>query len=475
MGLIKSIKARISSALGPRLSSLIFRTGFIEVFTEMNVQRAIDRGFNQNIAVYSIVMTDAEKFAYIPRYVYDASSVEEKSIMFNVGTRICNVEFKAGAQIIDNTALTDLLNRPNEYESQDAFFTRLRAYYKVCGEAFVWLNRGDTMVVDATGQLQEQDDEVVSMMPVLEMYALPSNYMSIVPDPENIWGIDHFILNVGGRRIPLRKVDVIHWKSVNLKFNADTRTHLRGMAPLEPGYKTLQQNEDATNASVRMYQNDGAKGVLTNKTFDKASPEQQTQIKNIIDSKINNNDVKGAVAALQGEWDYKSLGNTSVDLQLLEGKELSWKELCFLFGVPFEFFDSKTTFANKEQAQNGWVMNKIIPACKQFDGELNRVLLKSFGLVGKAFIASDFTDLLMAQRDMALLITSLAAAWWITPNEKREQMNEDLYNDPQFDEPWVPAGFTPLSQMNDQAQMDQITQELANRGLAGSMNGNGKQ
>ena len=79
----------------------------------------------------------------------------------------------------------------------------------------------------------------------------------------------------------------------------------------------------------------------------------------------------------------------------------------------------------------------------------------------------------MAQRDIALLITSLAAAWWLTPNEKREQMNEEKYNDPTFDEPWPPSGFAPLSQMNDQQAMDQITQELAARGLA-NQNGNGK-
>lgn len=168
------------------------------------------------------------------------------------------------------------------------------------------------------------------------------------------------------------------------------------------------------------------------------TPEQQAKVKGIIDAKINNTDVKGSVAALQGKWGYLNFGGTVVDLQLLKGLEFSWQQLCFLFAVPYEFFDTRTTFTNKEFAQKFWVTDTIVPACKQFDSEMNRILLKAFKLEGIAFIASDASELTELQVDLSALIKGLETAWWITPNEKRAILNYESFEDQKFNEPWIP-------------------------------------
>lgn len=450
MNVLQQFGSYINSFFGQKKTgySSLINIGTIESFPSIDGKNAVDKGFNANTAVYSIVMRDAEKFGTIPRYVYDKAKMQEKGFKRKV-------EIKAAPDNTIEGALTDLLNRPNEYEGQDIFLTKIRAFYKVAGEAFIWLNRGD---------VAGMTDEAMELLPVLEMYVLPPSMILLVPDPDDVWGCTDYIFLINGQKLRLGKPNVIHWKTVNLNFDAFTREHLRGMPPLTPGADTLQQNKDATRASVRMYQNDGAKGVLFNESLTSLTPAQQSQIKDVVDAKINNKDVKGAVATLQGKWGYANF-LSGIDTKLLEGKQLTWQELCFLFSVPYEFFDSKTTFANKEQAQNGWVSNTIIPACKQFDGELNRILLKAFKLENTGFIGSDFTELLEAQRDLALTVTALASAWWITPNEKREWMNEEPYNDPSFDEPWPPTGVQPLKQLNDGFNMEQMTQDLMNQNI----------
>lgn len=408
------------------ISSLFM--GSPAVYAEINTQKAIDNGFNSNTAVYSIVTRDAEKFATIPRYVYDAKKTEEKAVSKSV------------------QELTDLINRPNPYLSQDAFFTIVRAYYKVCGEAFIWLNRGD---VD-----DDVDDSEVEKLPVLEMYVLPPNMISVVPDKDNLWGIKGYILEVD-KRIPLREVDVIHWKAPNMKFDATTRSHLRGMPPLTPGYKTLEQHNSATDASVRMYQNDGSKGILYNETLDKLKPEQKSQIKDVVDAKINSTAVKGAVATIQGKWGYHSL-MSSIDMKLLEGKELTWKELCFLFGVPYELFDSQTTYANKKEAKLGWLLDSIIPASKQLDGELNRGLLKAFNLEGVAFIATDHWDMPEMQ-EYRLKAAEGLGKLPITPNEVRQSIGYEALEIDAFNEPWMNG--KPVSQIvgdNDEDLINEL-------------------
>lgn len=423
--------------------------GTREVLPDINAESAITEGYNANAAVYSIIETDAEKFASIPRYVVDPKSIAEK------GKKL-PMKFKAYAkgERLEND-LTRLLNRPNPYQGQAAFLKTVRAYYKTCGEGFMWLNRGD---VDGLTDTQ------IALLPVLEMYPLPSYRMKVVPDPDNMWGNIGFILQAGTGDIPFKKYEIIHWKSTNLTFDLSTREHLRGMSPLKPGAATLQQNNDATRSSIRMYQNDGAKGAMFNKTLDKMTPTQESQVRSVIDRKINNNDVKGAVAALQGEWGYIDLGKTSVDLDLLNGKQMSWKELCFLFRVPYELFDSSTTYANKEQAQKGWVTNSIIPASKELDDELNRVLLRAFALEGRAIIQCDYSELPEMQEDLGKLAEWLMKTWPIFPNEVREVLGYEKSTDPLMDEPWIPQSLTPLSQLQGDG-FDQMLNEL---GVAGA-------
>lgn len=446
--------------------------GTKEVYPDINATTAIREGFDGNTAVYAIIKRDAKKFGAIPRYLYSADQIEEKAKLYVRG-RFGEVK-AAPLESYNSPALQKLLNRPNEYQGQDAFLALVRAFYKCCGEAFIWLNRGDTDIVMGDGIVSISDEEQMKK-PVLEMYVLPSNMMIVVPDPDNVFGVYGYILQ-SMVRVPIRKTDIIHWRDLNLNFDVASKTHLRGRPPLASGAKTLEQNNSATNSSVRMYQNDGAKGALANKTMAKMSPEQETQLRSVVDRKINNNDVKGAVAALQGEWTYLDIAKSSVDMELLKGKQLSMQELCFLFGMPYEFFDSQTTYANKEVAQKSWISNEILPDCKQLDGEFNRMLLPAFGITDAAFIGSDASELPELQKDMTGLAQYLNVAWWVTPNEKREQMNMEQINDPKLDEPWVPAGITPLSEVMDPAEqvMQQIKLEQAAGGGSNNNNANGK-
>jgi HK97 family phage portal protein len=426
-------------------STSMFSVGNREVMTPIDNTNAITEGFNKTAAVYSIVMRDAEKFGVIPRYVYSAKNKEEKSYHKTYQKKSFD------AEKVDNK-LAELLNRPNEYESQDAFFTKLRAYYKASGEAFIWLNRGDIAELDTAAAMKKQ---------VLEMYVLPSQYVDVVPDLGNMFGVSDYILNCG-KKLRLGKANVIHWKMPTLDFDSTSGDHLRGMTPLRPGALTLQQYKDSTTASVRMYQNDGAKGITFNEQLGSMSPSQEAALRGVIDKKINNNDVKGAVAYLQGKWGYVDIGKSNTDLGLLEGKNLTWKEMCFLFNVPYYFFNPEIAYADANRSMVDWISNSIVPGCKQLDGEMNRYLPEAFGLKGQVFIGSDVSELPEVQEITFQNAEKMAKLWMITPNEVRETLGFESIPG-ELDEIWVTSGLTPLSQFND--GMDAAAQMLAEQGL----------
>jgi len=411
----------------------IWQFGTREVVADIDADKAIEMGFNANAIVYAMVKDDAEKFASIPRYVFDAKSIEQKE------RRRIPKHLKAITSAARKPgALEKLLQRPNPYQGQAAFYKLLRAYFKVCGEGFVWLNRGD---------ISDLSDLEQDRRPVLEMYVLPSDQMEVVPDPEDPYGITGYILDLSGQKLPIRKNDIIHWKDLNLEFNASTRIHLRGMTPFKPGGLTLQQDNEIGRSATRMYLNDGAKGVLYAEEGKKMTPTQESDMRGVVDRKINNSNIKGAVASLfgMGKLGYLDIGASSVDMNLIEAKKSTLTEIAMLLGMPVEMYLPGTTFANKDAAQKNWVSNKIMPSSKECDDEFNRQLLKAFGLVGIAIIGSDFSDLPEMQENMKELAEWLALAWWITPNEKRELMGyEKLAED--FDEPWVANTIAPISE-----------------------------
>lgn len=428
-----------------------------EVWSPIEATTAITKGFNGNVSVYSIVMKDAKKFGSIPIFVYDATKKEEKAgRQIKAMKKIEDAKGSAGL-------LNELINRPNKNEGQDAFLSRVRAYYKICGEAFIWLNRGDTsgyLLPDGSA-----DDMAIDRLPVIEMQVLPSNLITIIPDPFDLWGVLGYVLEAG-ERIVIRKNDVVHWKNVNMGFDVGSRGHTRGMSPLVPGSKTLEESNSLSLASMRAAQNDGAKAVIYNESLNSMSPTQQTDLRRVIDAKLNNNDVSGAVASLQGKWGLLNLSMSSKEQMQLEKKEMSWQELCFLFDVPVEFFNPDVTHANKEQALLGWVTNDIIPACKQFNGELNRTLLKAFNLEGVALIAADYSELPEVQKGMVEAAKVMQEIWSIAPDEVREMLGfEPLGGD--FAEPWVTAGRTPLSQMND-IDPDELVNQAYGQDTGGS-------
>lgn len=425
----------------PQSLSRLFVATTTEVYPDPGAQTGIDRGFKSNAAFYSIVKRAAKKFGAIPRYVEPIGQ-----------------EGKSESEVIKGP-LMDLLNRPNPLEGQDAFYSKIYGYFKTVGEGMIWLNRGDTdTLVDDV--LTPIDDEAHSRKPVLEMYNLPSQRVVLIPDPEDINGILGWQL-LDNPSIKFRKVDIIQWKDLSLDWDLTTRSHMRGFPAASPGNKILETNNSATNATVRMNQNGGAKVALAEKTLGSTrNAVQQSQLEKVFETKINNNDVKGAVAGLQGDWSVLELGLSSIDMDLLKGKQLSMQELCFLMGMPYEFFDSQVTYANKQEAQKGWIINEIMPDCKQLDGEMSRVLCKAFGLENTATICSDFDDLPELQEDKKSQIEWLMKGPF-TVDEIREATGYEPIGGEDGDKVIIPSGFQFLDDLSGDGGEEMIRQ-LAN-------------
>jgi len=434
--------------LGNSIQPILF--GGPATYPDPNILRFIQSGYSANATVYTIISLVARKFGSVPRYVYeiaDKKSMRAYRQFIKQGKFTMRdmkmLERKAYEETtLDDTPFGELLARPNEWQGQDSFYELICTYYMIAGEAFIYLNRGD---------IEGMEDDTADKQPPLEMYVIPSQYVELIPDPEDVWGIVGYYFNVSGQKIFMRKNDVVHWKKPNPNFDANTRVHLRGFSSLNAGNKLVTQDDAATDATVAMHQNDGAKGVLFNETMDNLDPIQKSQVENVVGRKINNRDIKGAVAVLQGKWGYFNVGQSSVDMELVKGQEAVFIRICNLYGINPMMFLANATYENIQQARKDLVTGLVLPMAASLRDEMNRVLLPAFGL-GKTYTHDvDIAQLPELQNDASQMILSLAGAWWLTPNQRLAAMNEEESDDPLMDERWIPNN---LVLMEDAAMTD---------------------
>lgn len=422
------------------------------VYPDPNIKNYIEKGYCGNGSVYTIISRYHRKFGSIPRYVYkikDKNAYRQMKALLKQKNyklkQLRDLQVKAYDEtVVDDSPFAELLNQPNEHQGQDAFYERASAFYKVTGNCFIWKNRGN---------IKGLTDEQADKMPPLELYVLPSQWIEILPNPNDVWGCIGYVFDIGGQRFKIRKNDMIHWKTPNLIFDAYTRDHLFGMSPLKPGNKFMTEDDSATDAAVAMQQNDGAKGALYNKQLGRMDPEQKSRVDMMVNRKINNRSLKGAVTALEGDWGYLDMGQTGKEMELMDTRQAGFVRLCNLLGAPPMLFITDTTYDNVKQAEKAFVTNLVAPDCSSLRDEMNRSLLPDFGLDKSYTHDIDISMLPELQDEMSQMVTQLVAAYWLTPNQKLEHMNEDKSDDPNMDKVWVPNNIV---LMDDAAMSDTL-------------------
>lgn len=421
----------------------------------------VREGYLGNADVYAIVSFLARKAASIPWYVYKLNDTEKGRTSLlkykQLSRGIANkgaferavIERKSAysENIIMDSPLARLLERPNAYQAQDQFLENLFGYRFISGEGDLYGNDGGI-----------QGGKFV------ELNVLPTHFLDIYADPKDLYGLLGYKLMVG-QGIDLPKDKVLQWKTWNPEFNDVTRSHMRGVSPMKAAYKTLRMSNNAADASAMMAINGGAKGAITPKpigsnvaTF---TVEQANMIKRAVNEDINGVDNKGRINVLQTPWDYLNFGLSSVDMDLVNTLQLSLHQWCRVFGLPAVIFDTDTSsYNNYQNAMRDLMTNTIVPVCCSLRDELNKWLVPRFG--ENVYIDFDISALPELQQDLERMSRILRDAYWLTLDEKRSAMNYEEKGGI-FDAAYVNQSLVPLAQIT----MD-LTVQDGNNGTNGS-------
>ena len=426
------------------------------LITDGNANNYVQQGYLGNSDVYSIVSQSARKFASIPVGTYKVKDTTEGRKAFKAYKTLTKgnmtqaaidravfLRSKALEEADESNPVAELLRNPNPYEGQDSFFEKVFTYKLITGGAAIYKNMGG-----------------LEKGPVLEMEVLPSQFLQIQGDG-TLFGVSQYRLLM--TNMEFTPNEIIYWKYPNIDFALNGR-QLYGLSPLKAGLNQLQASNDAVRATVAMFQNGGARGVLFDDNSQvPLSKEQAEQLQGVADMKINDLDSKGRVITAAAKLGYIQLGLSTVDMQLLEAINMTGVKLCNLYNFPPGLLKPDSTYDNRNADMKYFITNKIVPEWCSFRDELNRSLLPDFGAAAKGlYIDFDVQDLPELQDDMEKLVKTLQMASWLTMDEKRLMMRQEPKGGP-YDTAYLQSSQIPIEQAFDGtgAPLDQATVDTA--------------
>lgn len=410
------------------------------ILTPLNINYQQDRAYESISAVYTVVSFLMTKFAQVPIRVYKVRDKEAlkqyKSFEQYQFQRPSNyikarrLEKKALEQVDENSDLSRLLQNPNPVMSSDVFFQTLFGYKLTKGEGFIWGNRGEGL----EGNVNR---------PILEMFPVPPSIMHLVPDPNDVYGIIEWVIQLPQLR-PLFKEDVINWRYPSFVFDSTTHIHLRGQSPLLAGKSDLEAILALQEASKAMYQNRGANGVLIAEDA-LLSPEQVGKMVATINERVNGSSNAGTIGGLAGKWQFFDLSMSARDMELIEAQKYSVTKVANLYNVPGGIWDlSESANNNITQYRAQVFTDKLMPEWSDLLSYLNSWLLPGYNMQGTHYIGADYSEVPDLQADFERMFNSIKESWWILPNEKREMQGFDESDDPLMNQFWVPSTIKPM-------------------------------
>jgi len=412
-----------------------------------NAQAYVRDGYQSNDIVYSIVKLITDKAKLAPFHVYkviDQTAAKRYKSLMKQPDKIENWNevrqlHKKAFELYDgDSRLNELLKYPNEEDTWSDLIEQWCGFKLLTGNSFIYAKMIEGGANDGKP---------------FELYALPAQYMAIIANVEVFPPTRVGYQLYYGKMWSFDTKEILHDKYFNPYWTV-TGNELYGQSPLMAAARTLTRSNEAKTASVASFQNGGPAGVLfmNDDRFDPTSGTQQAQaLKKSISEKggaSNYNSI--AVSGYKVDW--KQIGLSPVELNIIESEKWDMKSLCNIYGVPSQLLNDadNKTYNNQIEGEKALTLRCAIPLLDAITDNLNRKLHSDWGYRGtNVYIGYDIQVYQELEANKAEQVTWLNNAWWISPAQKMEIMglkNPDYIPTEELEKLYVPSNLQPIDQ-----------------------------
>ena len=378
----------------------------------------------------------------------------ENAIVFRCVNEIANnasrvkINLFRGDQEIDNHPLLDLLYNPSPTMSQVEWFQALYSYLLIAGNNYILSVGGDNS-------------------PPTELYNLRP---------------DRIKIRAGTRAMPVAydyvlKGQVVESYLVDQATGSSKIKHIKlfnplddyyGMSPMGASSVDIDQHNLANKHNVNLLQN-GARpsgAVIFNPKDEtgghvQLSDVQRNQLMNDVNQRFSGTGNAGKPMLLEGDFDWKEMGLSPKDMDFIQLKNMSAKDIALVYGVPSQLIgipDSQT-YSNFAEAKLALYNETIIPLLDRIQGDLNEWLVPMFNEQGFE-LRYDIDSIPAMAEQRKRVFESVSAGvkdGILTRNEAREQLGYEPMEG--ADSLLVPANLMPLN-IADEMTEDNVSEEI---------------
>ena len=239
---------------------------------------------------------------------------------------------------------------------------------------------------------------------------------------DTVSGIYHIHDTVNGISGQYTEDEVIHVKGMVL---SDQRL---GVSVLDYARLTMSIASVGDAETYDRFKNGGnVRGLVGNDTSVRGFGEYQDKELQKTAADLDAQFHKGQhIVSLPGQVDFKQLSLSSTDMQFLESRKFTVREICRFFGVPpsFVFDDTSNNYKSAEMANVAFLSNTLNPLLRNIEAELQRKLFLP-QQYGRRKIQFDRRGLYACDLDSRVKYqTATIAAGLYTVNEWRAEENK---------------------------------------------------
>ena len=392
-----------------------------------------------------------------PKISYDDLATDgysENAIVYRCINEISNnasrvkINLFRGDQELDNHPLLDLLYNPSPTMSQVEWFQALYSYLLISGNNYMLSVGGDNT-------------------PPTELYNLRPDRMKI---------------RSGTRAMPVAydymlKGQIVESYDVDQSTGASKVKHIKlfnplddyyGMSPMQASSVDIDQHNLANKHNVNLLQN-GARpsgAVIFNPKDEtggnvQLSDVQRNQLMNDVNQRFSGTGNAGKPMLLEGDFEWKEMGLSPKDMDFIQLKNMSAKDIALVYGVPSQLIgipDSQT-YSNFAEAKLALYNETIIPLLDRIQGDLNEWLVPMFNEQGLE-LRYDIDSIPAMAEQRKRVFESVSAGvkdGILTRNEAREQLGYEPMEG--ADSLLVPANLMPLNLADDMTE-DNISEDI---------------
>ncbi len=277
------------------------------------------------------------------------------SAINRISSAVSSIEWEAwrdDKQVLGHPLL-DLLKRPNPMQSGPDWWRTRLSYLLLSGNMYDERVKGS--------------DEKVK-----ELWPLRPDRMTIIKGTTGMpAGFDY---KVGQK--------TIHFEADPITGDSDI-LHTRlfhplddwyGMSPIEAGSYSIDQHNQSMNWVQSLLQNSARpSGALVVDKETHLSDDEFKRLKLEVEEKYAGAENAGRPMLLEGGLDWKAMGLSPIDMEILKVEEASARNISLAFGVPPLLLNipGDNTFANYREARLGFYEDTILPFVNYTISELN--------------------------------------------------------------------------------------------------------